>query len=108
MRSRCGPTPFPPPCCAGRRSGATRSWARAAGLGPVPPDDAGLAHLTGWVGRFLTLHEAWAPVFASFLAASRDHRPEAQPAGVIADRTAVALLEAFGVEAGPRSAALAS
>ena len=80
----------------------------AAGLGPVTPDDAGLAHLTGWVGRFLTLHEAWAPVFASFLAASRDHRPEAQPAGVIADRTAVALLEAFGVEAGPRSAALAS
>src|SRR5918993_47525 len=53
----------------------------AAGLGPVTPDDAGLAHLTGWVGRFLTLHEAWAPVFASFLAASRDHRPEARGRG---------------------------
>ncbi|HET9609910.1 MAG TPA: TetR/AcrR family transcriptional regulator, partial [Acidimicrobiales bacterium] len=40
--------------------------ALAERLGRVTPDAAGLAHLTGWIGDFMALHEAWAPVFASF------------------------------------------
>ena len=35
----------------------------------------------------MALHEAWAPVFASFQAASRDHQPEARRSSGIADRT---------------------
>jgi AcrR family transcriptional regulator len=75
-------------------------------LGPVGPDRDGLAHLTGWVGRFMALHEAWAPVFASFQAASRGHEPQARRSGGIADRTGLALLRAFGVDETPANGAL--
>ena len=92
-------------------------WALAAQLGremvglaerlePVTPDAAGLAHLTGWVARFMALHEAWAPVFASFQAASRDHAPQARSSIAVADRTAVAVLRAFGAEETPANATL--
>lgn len=70
----------------------------AKSLGPVSPDDEGLAHLTAWIGEFMDLHEAWAPVFASFQAASRGHEPEARRSGTISDRTGLALLDAFGLE----------
>ncbi len=70
--------------------------ALAERLGRVTPDAAGLAHLTGWIGDFMALHEAWAPVFASFQVASRDHRTEARSSTTVSDRTGVALLRAFG------------
>lgn len=63
----------------------------------VTPDDDGLAHLTEWIGEFMELHERWAPVFASFQAASRDHPPEARRSATVSDRTGRALLRAFGV-----------
>lgn len=75
-------------------------------LGPVTPDADGLAHLTGWIGDFLTLHGAWAPVFAAFQAASRGHQPEARSSVGVADRTGLALLKAFGAEPTPRHATL--
>ena len=75
-------------------------------LGPVAPDSDGLAHLTAWVGRFMALHEAWTPVFASFQAASRGHEPQARRSGGIADRTGLALLRAFGVDETPAHRAL--
>lgn len=69
--------------------------ALAERLGRVTPDAAGLAHLTGWVGDFMALHEAWAPVFNAFQAASRDHRTEVRRSGDISQRTGLALLKAF-------------
>ncbi len=80
--------------------------ALAERLGRVAPDAAGLAHLRGWIADFLTMHEAWAPVFASFQAASREHQPEARRSVGIADRTGLALLRAFGAEPTPRRATL--
>jgi AcrR family transcriptional regulator len=80
--------------------------AQAERLDRVTPDTDGLAHLTEWIGQFMTLHEAWSPVFASFQAASRDHQPAARRSGGIADRTVVALLRAFGLDETPRSATL--
>jgi AcrR family transcriptional regulator len=82
-------------------------WALAGQLGQemvalakrlerVTPDADGLAHLTAWIDEFMALHEAWAPVFASFQAASRDPQPEARRSGTISDRTGLALLRAFG------------
>ena len=70
--------------------------ALAKRLERVTPDAEGLAHLTGWIGEFMALHEAWAPVFASFQAASRDHPPQARSSSAVSDRTGVALLRAFG------------
>jgi AcrR family transcriptional regulator len=72
--------------------------ALAKRLERVTPDAAGLAHLTGWIGEFMALHEAWAPVFASFQAASRDHEPQARRSSAVSDRTGVALLRAFGAK----------
>ena len=80
--------------------------ALAEGLGPVTPDREGLAQLTDWVGRFMALHEAWAPVFGSFQAASRDHESRARRSGGIADRTGLALVHAFGLEETPARSAL--
>lgn len=70
--------------------------ALAERLEPVTPDAAGLAHLTDWIGDFMALHEAWAPVFASFQVASRDHRTEARSSTTVSERTGLALLRAFG------------
>ena len=75
--------------------------ALAESLERVTPGREGLARLTEWVGRFMALHEAWAPVFTSFQAASRDHEPQARRSGGIADRTGVAVLRAFGLEPTP-------
>lgn len=70
--------------------------ALAERLDRVTAHAEGLAHLTSWVGEFMALHEAWAPVFASFQAASRDHEPQARSSSAVRDRTGVALLRAFG------------
>ena len=79
---------------------------QAKRLGQVTPDADGLAHLTEWIDEFMALHEAWAPVFASFQAASRDHEPRLQRSGGIADRTGLALLRAFGVAENKANATL--
>ena len=75
-------------------------------LGKVTPDAEGLAHLTEWIDAFMGLHEAWAPVFGSFQAASRDHQPQARSSSAIADRTGLALLRAFGAPEDERNGAL--
>jgi AcrR family transcriptional regulator len=80
--------------------------ALAEGLGRVTPDREGMARLTDWAGRFMALHEAWAPVFTSFQAAARGHEPQARRSGGIADRTGVALLHAFDLDETPARAAL--
>jgi AcrR family transcriptional regulator len=92
-------------------------WALAAELGRdmvahadqlerVTPDRDGVAHLTEWVGGFMALHEAWAPVFAWFQAASRGHESEARRSAGIADRTGAALLRAFDADDTPATATL--
>lgn len=72
----------------------------------VTPDAEGLARLRTWIGEFMDLHEAYAPVFTGFQAASRDHEPIARGSSGISDRTGDALLRAFGVRRSARSAAL--
>jgi AcrR family transcriptional regulator len=72
-------------------------------LDRVTPDADGVAHLTRWIEQFMDLHEAWAPVFASYQAAARGHEPEARDAGSVSDRTGQALLRAFGVRADARN-----
>ncbi len=75
----------------------------------VTPDAEGLAHLTDWIGEFMALHAAWAPVFASFQAASRDHEPQARSSSTVSDRTGIALLRAFGAaEDGPNGRLITS
>lgn len=76
--------------------------ALADGLGPVTPDEEGLATLTRWVDDFMALHEAWAPVFRAFPDATRGDRSQVSQSEPIADRTAMRLLDAFGLS---RSAA---
>jgi len=64
-------------------------------LGPVTPDEAGLATLTGWMDDFMSLHEVWAPVFRAYPDATRANSDrDARPAS-IAGHTAQRLLEAF-------------
>ncbi|MSO87392.1 MAG: TetR/AcrR family transcriptional regulator [Acidimicrobiia bacterium] len=78
----------------------------ATALPRITPDAAGLARLTEWIGEFMDLHEAWAPVFASFQAASRGHAPQAQRSSAVSDQTGLALLRAFGAPADPRQGTL--
>lgn len=80
----------------------TEMVAHARQLERVTPDTEGLAHLTEWIDDFMGLHQAWAPVFDSFAAASRGHRREVRGSATFSARTGRALLTAFGV---PRSAA---
>jgi AcrR family transcriptional regulator len=72
-------------------------------LGTVGADAEGLVHLTTWIGEFMALHEAWAPVFASFQAASREHEGDARRSSGVRDRTGVAILKAFGAPADERN-----
>jgi AcrR family transcriptional regulator len=76
--------------------------ALAERLEPVTPDADGLRHLTTWIGSFMDLHEAWAPVFDSFQIASRDHERRRQGSSGISDRTGSALLRAFGADGDER------
>jgi AcrR family transcriptional regulator len=74
----------------------TEMVAQAKRLERVTPDADGLAHLTDWIGEFMALHEAWAPVFASYQAATRDNATDLTGSSGVADRTGLALLRAFG------------
>ncbi|HRW36860.1 MAG: TetR/AcrR family transcriptional regulator [Acidimicrobiales bacterium] len=76
--------------------------ALADGLGPVGPDEEGLAQLTAWVDDFMALHERWAPVFAAFPEVTRGDRATVSRTGSIADHSARRLVGAFGL---PRTAA---
>jgi len=78
--------------------------ALAERLEPVTPDADGLRHLTAWIGSFMDLHEAWAPVFDSFQIASRDHERRRTGSSGISDRTGQALLRAFRAEGDERDA----
>lgn len=75
--------------------------ALAKRLGTVSADADGLEHLTVWVGEFMTLHEQWAPVFASFPAATRVDGRRMRGAESIAGSTARALLRGFGLRRTP-------
>jgi AcrR family transcriptional regulator len=78
-------------------------------LGTVTPDRAGVAALTRWIDEFTTLYAAYAPVFAAFQAASRNHRPLAQGSSSISDRLGAALLLGFGLDGhDPADATLAA
>jgi AcrR family transcriptional regulator len=94
-------------------------WALAAGLGDdmvaladrlgrVTPDAEGLAALRGWIAEFMDLHEAQAPVFAGFQAASRGRHRAARSSVGISDRTGHDLLRAFGLRRTARRATLAT
>ena len=78
--------------------------ALAERLDPVTPDADGLGHLTTWIGSFMELHEAWAPVFDSFQIASRDHERRRKGSSGISERTGQALLRAFGAKGDEREA----
>jgi AcrR family transcriptional regulator len=71
-------------------------------LGPVTPDEDGLAELTEWMGEFMSLYEAWAPVFQAFPDATRGAGERVSQSGSIAGHTAKRLLQAFDLS---RSAA---
>lgn len=73
--------------------------ALAGRLGEVTPDEEGVAALTAWIGDYMTLHEAWEPVFSSFQAASRDHLQQARRSSKVSVRTDAALLRAIGLQA---------
>jgi AcrR family transcriptional regulator len=70
--------------------------ALAGALDPVTRDAPGVAHLTDWIAEFMALHARWAPVFASFQAAGREDGTRVRRSIGIGDRTAQALLRAFG------------
>ena len=82
--------------------------ALADGLGPVGLDEEGLVALTAWVDDFMTLHEAWAPVFAAFPDATRGDRASVSRSGPIADHTGRRLLRAFGLGRSTREQHLAN
>ncbi len=69
----------------------------ADAAGPVDPRRRGPRPAsTAWIDDFMALHEAWAPVFASFQAASRDHLAAGPALERVSERTGTALLRAFG------------
>jgi AcrR family transcriptional regulator len=65
-------------------------------LGHITHDAAGVAALAAWIDDFTTLHEAYAPVFAAYQAASREHREMVAGSSGAADRLGKALLLGFG------------
>jgi AcrR family transcriptional regulator len=77
-------------------------------LGRITPDAEGVAALRAWIGAFMDLHVAHAPVFAGFQAASRDHRQVARDSVGISDRTGDDLLRAFGLRRSARRATQAT
>jgi AcrR family transcriptional regulator len=71
-------------------------------LGTVTPDEDGLSTLTTWMGEFMALHEAWAPVFRAYPDATRTSGGAGAGPGSIAGHTATQLLRASDL---PRTAA---
>ena len=65
-------------------------------LGTISADADGVATLATWIQDFTALHEAYAPVFTAYQAASREHREMVAGSSGAADRLGKALLLAFG------------
>jgi AcrR family transcriptional regulator len=72
------------------------------GLGTVSRDADGVAALAKWVDSFVTLHETYSAVFASFQAASRDRPATGQSSVSISDRLGAAISRAFGADTSSR------
>ena len=70
--------------------------ALAEQLDDVTPDRAGLDRLVLWIDDFMALHQAWAPVFDSYPAASRGFTEQVRGSSAISGRTGRALLRAAG------------
>ena len=68
------------------------------GLGRVTPDTAGVERLSKWIDEFVTLHETYSAVFASFQAASRDQPSTGQSSVSISDQLGAAIARAFGTD----------
>ncbi len=64
-------------------------------VGRITPDVAGVRALAAWIDEFTTLHAGYAPVFAAFQAASRDHRELVEESGGTSHRLGTALLVGF-------------
>jgi AcrR family transcriptional regulator len=79
----------------------------AGQLGTIAPDTAGRDALAAWIVDFMALYDVFAPVFLAFQAAARDHGSLAASSQGTSDRTALALLRAFGIRRSRRSGALA-
>jgi AcrR family transcriptional regulator len=77
-------------------------------LEAIDPSAEGLARLAAWIDEFTTLHQAYAPIFSAFQAASRDHEALAQQSTAFGSRLDTALLRAFGRRNRGRDQALAS
>ena len=65
-------------------------------LGTVTPDGAGVEALAAWIDDFTALHGAYAPVFAAYQTATREHREMVAGSSGAADRLGKALLLGFG------------
>jgi AcrR family transcriptional regulator len=65
-------------------------------LGAISGDAAGVTALAAWIDDFTGLHEAYAPVFSAYQAASREHREMVAGSSGAADRLGKALLLGFG------------
>lgn len=76
---------------------ATEMVALAKRLEPITADADGLARLTTWIDEFMALHEAWAPVFAAYPAASRGGDDRGAGSAAVSSATGRALLRSFGV-----------
>jgi AcrR family transcriptional regulator len=72
-------------------------------LGTITADAEGVATLAAWIDGFIALHSSYAPVFAAFQAASRDHQELVEGSSGISDRLGAALLLGFGRDEGDRS-----
>ncbi len=66
-------------------------------LGPVTPDEDGLATTTAWIEGFMELHQAWAPVFRAYPDAARGAEDRAPRAAYVTGHTSDRLLRAFGL-----------
>ncbi len=76
------------------------------GLGPISRDAQGVAALSAWMDSFVTLHETYSAVFASFQAAAREQPSTGQSSSSISDRLAVDVLKALGQPASRESIVL--
>ena len=76
------------------------------GLGTVTRDADGVAALAKWVDSFVSLHETYSAVFASFQAASRDRPTTGQSSVSISDQLGAAIARSFGASTKSRESAV--
>ena len=78
-------------------------------LEQIGSDAEGVGALEAWIDEFMALHEAYAPVFSAFQAASRDHAPMVEGSSGISNRLGTDLLRAFSIQGrGRRKVTLAT